>query len=44
MLHLKVHISFHFNKHKKLQKNDKKKMHLTWQLLVQLAMQSRVHF
>ena len=34
---------FHFKKHEKLQKNVKKKMHLSLQLMVHLKMQPKVH-
>ena len=40
MLHLMLHLRFHFSKHKKLQKNVKK-MHLVSQLMVHFKMQCK---
>ena len=41
MFHLKLHLRFHFNKHKKLQKNAKEKIYLVLQWIVQLTMQCK---
>ena len=41
MFHLKLHLRFHFNKHKKLQKNAKEKIFLVLQWIVQLTMQCK---
>ena len=38
MLHLKVDLTFHFKKHKKLPKNVKETMHLTLVLMFHLTM------
>ena len=40
MLHVMLHLRFHFNQHKKLQKNMKK-MHLVSQLMVHFKMQCK---
>ena len=42
MLHMKVHLRFHFKKHEKLEKHANKKMRLTSLSMVHLMMQSGV--
>ena len=44
MLHLKLHLRFHFKKLEKFQKNVMKRIHFTLQLMVDMTMQSTLHF